>query len=164
LPLIEQTTSAASRSATRRSSLAAPAAPPAGEQQRPLGPRQQPRRRVDRRPVGCGRGRDQRRHGLRLPGRHEQVERDLEVHRPRPAVSHARERLRDGHGDLLDARHAVRCGDDPAHRGAQILGLVQLAVAEPGVRERHPRRDEQHRDRVRVGLCERGGGVEHCGA
>ena len=91
----------------------------------------------------------------------EQVERHLQVHRPRASLTHGDEGLRDGQGDLRDAGDPVAVGQDRVQRAPLVLELVQQPVAAPRVAERHPRRDEQHRHRVRVGLRGGRGGVEH---
>ena len=96
----------------------------------------------------------------------EQIERDLDVHRPWPTCRHPNPRIAHGVGEVLVRLRSQARISHEIHDSLLILGLVQEARARPSGREvaRHSRGDKQDRRRVRIGLRHRRRGVVDRGA
>ena len=143
-----------------------PTAPPPSTISGRSAPRQQRRRARDRvagrAPGGPGRGRGCQRQVVAGCGDH--VDRDLDVHRPRPRAGEQREGPRQHLGQLARVQHGVAEGGDACHHGLLRAQLVQPALAHRQLLGAVDAGDHQHRDRIAIGLAHRGQDVGHAGA
>ena len=99
-----------------------------------------------------------------LAGQVEHVDRDADVHRPRPARLEDLEGPREGLGQLGRVAHLDRLGRDRGHERALVGQVVQRAVPAAVVGASGGARDDQQRDRVVVGARDRRRGVRQAGA